>query len=53
MVTKSIPVRLTDELLAKLDKMAAAQRRNRSQLLRLIVEDAVAAYEKESGPIKL
>jgi predicted transcriptional regulator len=53
MATNSIPVRLSDELLAKLDEMAKQQRRSRSQLLRVLFEDAVAAHEAEHGEIKL
>jgi len=45
------PVRLSDELLHKFDVVAKAQRRKRSELLRLLAEDAVAAYEAEHGPI--
>lgn len=45
------PVRLSPELLYKFDVVAKAQRRRRGELLRLLAEDAVAAYESEHGPI--
>lgn len=47
------PVRLPAELLAKFEVVAKHQRRKRGELIRMLVEDAVAAYEKENGPIKL
>ena len=49
--TKVCPIPLSTELIAKLDKVAATQRRSRSQLIRILIEDAVAAYEAENGPI--
>ena len=48
-----VPVRLSDELLAKFDFVARHQRRKRSELLRLLAEDAVAAFEAAHGPIVL
>lgn len=45
------PVRLSPELLYKFDVVAKAQRRRRGELLRLLAEDAVAAYEAANGPI--
>lgn len=45
-------IRLTGELRAKFTAVAAANRRKPSELLRLLAEDEVAAYEKENGPIK-
>jgi metal-responsive CopG/Arc/MetJ family transcriptional regulator len=48
-----VPVRLSPELLYKFDVVAKAKRRKRGELLRLLAEDEVAAYEKENGPITL
>ena len=47
------PIRLTDELKAKLDVVAKHDRRKPSEYVRLLVEDAVAAYEAANGPILL
>ncbi len=46
-----VPVRLSDELLFKFDVVAKFQRRKRGELLRLLAEDAVAAYEAQHGQI--
>jgi len=51
--TASIPVRLSTELLAKIDVVAKHERRKRSEYLRLLAEDAVAAHEAKHGKIKL
>lgn len=51
--TASIPVRLSTELVAKIDVVAKSQRRKRSEYLRILAEDAVAAYEAKNGEIKL
>jgi metal-responsive CopG/Arc/MetJ family transcriptional regulator len=47
------PVRLPDELLAKFEVVAKHQRRKRGELIRMLVEDAVAAHEAKHGEIKL
>ncbi len=53
MAKAPVPVRLSEELLAKFDIVARQQRRKRSELLRLLAEDAVAAYEAQHGVIVL
>ncbi|SDY99000.1 ribbon-helix-helix domain-containing protein [Hymenobacter psychrophilus] len=45
------PVRLSDELRAKLDALAKQERRRPSELVRLLIEDAVAAHEAANGPL--
>lgn len=47
------PVRLSPELLYKFDVVAKSRRRKRGELLRMLAEDAVEAYEKEHGVILL
>lgn len=47
------PVRLSDELLAKIEFVAKFQRRKRGELIRMLCEDAVAAHEAQHGEIKL
>jgi hypothetical protein len=37
----------------KFEYVASKQRRKPTDLLTLLAEDAVAAYEKENGPIKI
>jgi hypothetical protein len=51
--TTIMPVRLPPGLLAKLEVVAKYQRRKRGELIRMLVEDAVAAHEAKHGEIKL
>lgn len=53
MAKKVYPVRLDDETKQKLEQIAKRERRKASDYVRLIIEDAVAAYEKEHGTIQL
>ncbi len=52
-VKAPFPVRLSDELKAKLEVVAKADRRKPSEYVRLLIEDTVAAYEAAHGPIVL
>lgn len=53
--TLSAPLnlRVTPTLRAKAEYIADKQRRKVTEWGRLLIEDAVAAYEKENGPIEL
>lgn len=46
-------MRLASDLLYKLEVVAKAQRRKPKELAVLLIEDAVAAYEAQNGPIPL
>jgi hypothetical protein len=47
------PFRMKGSLKQKFEYVAGKQRRKPTDLLTLLAEDAVAAYEKEHGPINL
>jgi hypothetical protein len=47
------PFRMKGSLKQKFEYVASKQRRKPTDLLTLLAEDAVAAYEKENGPIKI
>lgn len=46
-------VRLNAEMRAKFEVVAAKERRKPTELVRLLIEDSIAAYEKEHGAIVL
>jgi metal-responsive CopG/Arc/MetJ family transcriptional regulator len=46
--TVGVSVRLPEGLLAEIDRMAADDRRTRGNMVRLLLEDAVAAKNAES-----
>ena len=47
-----VSIRLTPALLARLDAYCAKRRRKRGEMLRMLVEDAVAADVAASSPAK-
>lgn len=49
--SQTYTLRLNGTLLAKFKAVAVAGRRRPTELLRLLVEDAVSAYEQANGPI--
>lgn len=48
---KVYPVRLDEEVKRKLEVVAKHERRKPSDYVRLLIEDAIAAYEAKHGPI--
>ncbi len=52
-LSEPLNLRLTPTLRAKADYIAAQERRRVTEWGRMAVEDAVAAYEKQYGPIPL
>ncbi|WP_162303504.1 hypothetical protein [Hymenobacter sediminis] len=53
MAKQVYPVRVDEEMKRKLEAVAKHERRKPSDFVRLLIEDAIAAYEKEHGPIEL
>ncbi len=51
--TRTYTTRLPDELRRKFEYVAAKERRKPTELLRILVEDEVAAYEDKNGKIDL
>ncbi len=51
--SRTYTTRLPDKLRVKFEYVANRERRRPTEYLRLLVEDAVAAYEAQHGPIAL
>lgn len=53
MAKQVYPVRVDEEMKRKLEVVAKHERRKPSDFVRLLIEDAIAAYEAANGPIVL
>lgn len=53
MATKSISIRIEEEMLNKLHVVADYEGRSANSQVLILIRDCIKAYEKEHGPISL
>lgn len=53
MATKSLSIRIDEELLHKLHIVADYEGRSANSQINILIRDCIAAYEKEHGKIQL